>query len=130
VLRPRGAVGFAWHDREDLTDWSRELTGLLDPDARDQQGDAPESNRSVVEAFAAELDADVTAHETHWTHRVPPEAIVGRAASSSRVALLDEAARGEHLGRIRDLLATHPETRGRDVLDVTYRTSSWRLVPR
>ena len=63
-------------------------------------------------------------------HRVPPEAVVGRAASSSRVALLDEAGREEYLGRIRDLLATHPETRGRDVLDVTYLTSSWRLIPR
>jgi hypothetical protein len=44
------------------------------------------------------------------------------------VALLDEAAREEYLGRIRALLDTHPETRGRDVLDVAYRTSSWRLV--
>ena len=130
VLRPGGAVGFTWHTREDTSDWSVALAGLLAADARDQTGDRPESNRAVVDAFAAELRAEVTAHATRWVHRVAPEAVVGRAASSSRVALLDGTAREEHLGRIRELLATHPETRGRDVLDVTYRTSSWRLVPR
>ena len=129
VLRPGGAVGFTWHTREDTSDWSVALAGLLAADARDQAGDRPESNQAVVDAFAAELDAAVTAHTTTWVHRVPPEAVVGRAASSSRIALLDEAARDEYLGRIRDLLAMHPETRGRDELCVTYRTSSWRLGP-
>ena len=129
VLRPGGAVGFTWHTREDASDWSVALAGLLAADARDQTGERPESNQAVVDAFAAGLDASVTAHTTTWVHRVPPEAVVGRAASSSRVALLGAAARAEYLDRIRDLLATHPETRGRDVLDVTYRTSSWRLLP-
>ncbi len=130
VLRPGGAVGFTWHTRQDTADWSVALAGLLAAEARDQAGDRPESNQAVVDAFAVELRAEVTAHTTRWVHRVPPEAVVGRAASSSRVALLDEAGRADHLGRIRELLATHPDTRGRDRLDVTYLTSSWRLVPR
>ncbi len=130
VLRPGGTVGFAWHTREDTAAWSVALAGLLAADARDQQGDRPESNRAVVEAFAVELDAEVTAYTTRWVHRVPPEAVVGRAASSSRVALLDDAAREDYLGRIRELLDTHPDTRGRDEVDVTYLTSAWRLVPR
>ena len=130
VLRPGGAVGFAWHDREDTTDWSRALTGLLDRDARDQQGEAPESNRSVVQAFAAALGAEIAAHTSRWVHRVPPEAVLGRAASSSRIALLDDAAREQYLGRIRYLLDTHPETGGRAELDVHYVTSAWRLDPR
>jgi SAM-dependent methyltransferase len=130
VLRRGGAVGFTWHTRQDTTDWSVALAGLLAADARDQTGDRPEGNQAVVDAFATQLRAEVTAHTTRWVHRVPPEAVVGRAASSSRVALLDDAARAEYLGRIRELLATHPETRGRDELDVDYLTSSWRLVPR
>jgi SAM-dependent methyltransferase len=130
VLRPGGAVGFTWHDRLDTTDWLRALAGLQSADDRDQSGDRPESNPSVVRAFAAELRAEVTEHTVDWVHRVPPQAVVGRAASSSRVALLDDAGREEYLGRIRGLLATHPQTRGRDELDVPYRTSSWRLVPR
>jgi len=61
---------------------------------------------------------------------VPPEAVVGRAASSSRVGLMDDAARADYLGRIRHLLDTHPDTRGRDVLEVGYLTTAWRMVPR
>lgn len=130
VLRPGGAVGFTWHTREDTTAWSRALAELLAADARDQTGDRPESNAAVVEAFAAELGGEVVAYATRWTQRVPPEAVVGRAASSSRVALLDDDGREAYLGRIRELLATHPDTRGRDELEVTYLTSAWRLTAR
>jgi hypothetical protein len=107
-----------------------ELAGLLAEGTRDQTGDRPESNRSIVDAFAAELSADVQEHTSRWVHRVPPEAVVGRAASSSRVGLLDDAAREAYLGAIRRLLDTHPDTRGRDELATEYVTTAWRLVPR
>src|SRR5215207_4679429 len=67
VLRDDGgAVGFTWHTRQDTADWSVALAGLLAADARDQTGDRPESNQAVVDAFAAHLRADVTAHVVHW----------------------------------------------------------------
>ena len=97
---------------------------------RDQTGDRPEGNQAIVDAFAAQLGADVEAHHARWVHRVPPDAVVGRAASSSRVALLDDDARAAYLGRIRELLDTHPDTRGRNELGIDYVTQAWRLVPR
>jgi SAM-dependent methyltransferase len=130
VLRPGGAVGFVWNTREDSEPWARELAGLLAEGTRDQTGDRPEGNRAVVEAFTAHLSADVETHTSRWAHRVSPEAVVGRAASSSRVGLMDEATREAYLGRIRDLLATHPHTRGRDELDLPYVTTASRMVPR
>ena len=130
VLRPGGAVGFIWHMREDSAPWAAALDRLLAADARDQQGDLPEGNRAVVDAFAAELDAEVATRTARWVQRVPPEAVVGRVASSSRIALLDDAGREAYLGQVRDLLATHPDTRGSDALDVAYATSAYRLTPR
>ena len=130
VLRPGGAVGFVWHLREETAPWSVALNGLLAADARDQQGDRPEGNQAVVDAFAAELSAEVETRTTRWVQRVPPEAVVGRVASSSRIALLDEEGRDAYLGQVRDLLATHPGTRGRDEIDVAYVTSAYRLTPR
>ncbi len=130
VLRPAGAVGLVWNTREDRTPWAAELAALLAEGTRDQTGDRPEGNRAVVEAFAAELDADVTSMTTTWTHRVPPEAVVGRAASSSRVALLDQADRTAYLASVRRLLDTHPGTRGRAELELEHCTTAWRLVPR
>jgi SAM-dependent methyltransferase len=130
VLRPGGAVGLIWNTWEDRTPWAHELAALLAPDTRVQQGDTDEGNAAVVRAFAAAMDADVEAFTTRWVHRVPPAAVVGRTASSSRVALLDDEEREEYLGRVRDLLETHPDTRGRDVIDLDYVTSAWRLTPR
>ena len=39
------------------------------------------------------------------------------------------ATREACLGRVRDLLVTHPDTRGRAVLDLPYVTTAHRLVP-
>jgi SAM-dependent methyltransferase len=130
VLRPGGAVGFVWNTREDVEPWAVELAGLLAEGTRDQTGDLPEGNRAVVDAFAAQLPADVEAYASRWVERLPPEAVVGRAASSSRVGLMDDATRAAYLGRIRDLLETHPDTRGRAELELPYVTTAWRLVPR
>jgi SAM-dependent methyltransferase len=129
VLRPGGAVGFVWHIREDSAPWTAALNRLLAADARDQQGDRPEGNQAVVDAFAAELGAAVVTRSTRWVHRVPPEAVVGRVASSSRVAVLDDAGRDAYLGQVRALLSDHPDTRGRDELDVPYVTTAYRLTP-
>jgi SAM-dependent methyltransferase len=131
VLAPGGAVGFVWNTQQASTPWAVDLAALLaEGGTRDQTGDLPEGNQAIVDAFAAELDADVEFSRTRWVHRVPPEAVVGRAASSSRVGLLDDTAREAYLGRIRDLLDTHRDTRGRDELELQYVTTAWRMVLR
>ena len=43
---------------------------------------------------------------------------------------MDEAAREAYLDRIHDLLESHPDTRGRDELELDYVTTAWRMVPR
>jgi SAM-dependent methyltransferase len=130
VLAPGGAVGFVWNTQEATAPWAVELAGLLAEGTRDQTGDRPEGNQAIVDAFAARLHADVETRRTRWVHRVHPEAVVGRAASSSRVSLLDDAARAAYLGRVRQLLDTHPDTRGRERLEIGYLTTAWRMVPR
>jgi SAM-dependent methyltransferase len=130
LLAPGGAVGFVWSTQEATALWAVELAGLLAEGTRDQTGNRPEGNQAIVDAFADRLGADVDIRRTHWVHRVPPEAVVGRAASSSRVGLMDDAAREAYLGRIRRLLETHPGTRGRDKLEIGYLTTAWRMVPR
>jgi SAM-dependent methyltransferase len=129
VLAPGGAVGFVWNTQEATAPWAVELAGLLSEGTRDQTGDRPEGNQAIVDAFAAQLGAVAETQRTRWVHRVPPEAVVGRAASSSRVGLLDEATRAAYLGRVCDLLDTHPDTRGRAELELSYVTTAWRMVP-
>jgi SAM-dependent methyltransferase len=130
VLAPGGAVGFVWNVQQATAPWAVELAGLQSEGTRDQTGDRPEGNQAIVDAFAAQLGADVDVHRARWVHRVPPEAVVGRAASSSRIGLLDDPARRAYLNSVRDLLDTHPDTRGRDELEIDYVTQAWRMVPR
>jgi hypothetical protein len=130
VLRPGGGVGFVWHIREDDASWAAALSRLVAAEWRDQEGDHPAGDQAVVEAFARALGAEVSTRTTRWVHRVPPEAVVGRVASSSRIALLDAVGRDAYLGQVRELLATHPDTRGRDQLDVAYVANAYRLTPR
>jgi hypothetical protein len=43
---------------------------------------------------------------------------------------MDAAGREEFLGRVRDLLASHPDTRGHRHLELPHLTAAYRLTPR
>ena len=62
--------------------------------------------------------------------RLTPEEVVGGIATRSYVAVMDDGTRAEFLAGVRDLLADHPDTRGRDELELPYRTRAYRLTPR
>jgi hypothetical protein len=54
-------------------------------------------------------------------HRLTPDGVVARVASTSFVATLSQAEREGVLTEVRELLATDPVTRGRDVIELPYR---------
>jgi hypothetical protein len=76
------------------------------------------------------LDADLEVHESVAVQHQTPELVVAGLATRSYVATMEERRREEFLGSVRDLLATHPDTRGRDVIEVRLVSSAWRLHPR
>ncbi|WP_222262488.1 class I SAM-dependent methyltransferase [Modestobacter marinus] len=125
VLRPRGVVGFVWNTRDERVPWVAALGRLLAAEARDHAAD-----QGVVARFAAELPAEVTVLGSAVVQRVTSEQVVGGIGTRSYVATMDDARRADFLGRVRALLAEHPDTRGRDVLELPYRTRAYRLRPR
>ena len=52
---------------------------------------------------------------------------MGGIGTRSHVAVKDTAGRAEFLGRVRRLLDTHPDTRGRERLELPYTTRAYRL---
>ena len=125
VLRPGGAVTFVWNMRDDRVAWSAELDALL---AREQvERFTP---RGVTEAFVRELDADVQTYESGAVQRQTPDELVAAIATRSYVATMPDGRRADFLGAVRDLLATHPDTRGREVVEVRLVSSAWRMLPR
>jgi SAM-dependent methyltransferase len=125
VLRPGGAVTFVWNMRDDRVSWSAELDALLAAEQVERF-----SPRGVTEAFVRELDAELQTYESVAVQRQAPEDVVAGIATRSYVATMTEQRRGDFLGSIRELLATHPDTRGRDVVEVRLVSSAWRMIPR
>ena len=125
VLRPGGVVGLIWNARDERVPWVRALGELLAAEARDHEAD-----QGVVDRFAAELPATVEVLDSGTVQHVTPEQVVRGIGTRSYVATMDDAYRDRFLGAVRELLATHPDTRGADVLDLPHTTSAYRLTPR
>jgi SAM-dependent methyltransferase len=125
VLRPGGTVGFVWNMRDDRVAWLAALDALL---AREQVERF--SPRAVTEAYVHELDADLQTYESVAVQRQTPDEVVAGLATRSYVATMSEQRRADFLGAVRELLATHPDTRGRAVVEVRLVSSAWRMIPR
>ncbi|WP_448621350.1 class I SAM-dependent methyltransferase [Geodermatophilus sp. URMC 65] len=88
-----------------------------------------EADQAVVDAFARALGARVEHHRSGTVQRLSPEQVVAGIATRSYVATMDDARRAQFLGEVRAVLDTHPGTRGRDLVDLPYRTDAYRLTP-
>jgi SAM-dependent methyltransferase len=125
VLRPGGAVAFVWNMRDDRVPWSAALDALLAQERVERF-----SPRGVTEAFVRELDADLQTYEAVAVQRQTPDDVVAGLATRSYVATMSERRRADFLGAVRELLATHPDTRGRAVVEVRLVCTAWRMLPR
>jgi SAM-dependent methyltransferase len=125
VLRPGGAITFVWNMRDDRVAWSAALDALLAQEQVERF-----SPRAVTEAFVRELGADLETYESLSVQRQSPDDVVAGLATRSYVATMPESRRADFLGAVRELLATHPDTRGREVVEVRLVSSAWRMLPR
>ena len=123
VLRPAGRLGLLWNVRDESVRWVAELTAIMEP----YRGAAPGYRSGAwKEAFArTALFSRLRREEFRHLHRLEPEAVVARVASVSFVAALPEADRAAVLARVRALLARDASTRGREVVELPYRTDLW-----
>ena len=125
VLRAGGTLGLIWNTRDERVPWVRALGELLAAEARGHEAD-----QGVVAEFVRALPADVEIAESGIVQRVTAEDVVAGIATRSYVAVMDDARRDDFLGRLRALLAGHPDTRDRNVLELPYVTRAYRLTRR
>jgi len=120
VLRPDGRLGLVWNAREESVPWVAGLTEIMEP----FRGDTPAYRTGAWrEAFErSSLFTPLEHAAVRQVHLLDHEAVVDRVASVSFVAALPEEERAVVLARVRDLLASDPETRGRTELELPYRT--------
>lgn len=121
VLRPGGVLGLVWNVRDSGVDWVRELGSIM-------RGSAAERMIDTDSVVVAPPFGPLERRDLRWTRPMTADELVAMAASRSYVIALPEAERTDLLERIRTLLATHPDTAGRDRIELPYTTSAFRTL--
>ena len=119
VLRPGGVLGLVWNVRDTTVDWVERLGDVF-------RGSAAERMIDTDSVAVAPPFGPLERRDLRWSRPMTVDALVAMAASRSYVIALPPEERADVLGRVRTLLATHPDTAGHDVVDLPYVTSAFR----
>jgi SAM-dependent methyltransferase len=120
VLRPSKRLGLIWNVKDESVDWVRLLGEIIEP----YRGSAPKvASGAWKDAFErTELFTPLERARFSFVHDVDEQTVVARAASISFIAALDRRVRERVLAQVRELVAAHPETRGKRSFPLRYRT--------
>jgi SAM-dependent methyltransferase len=120
VLRPEKRLGLIWNVKDETVDWVRLLAEIIEP----YRGSAPRvASGAWKEAFErTELFTPIERARFAFVHETDMATVVARVTSISFIAALDSVVREQVVAQVRELVATHPETRGREVFPHRYRT--------
>jgi SAM-dependent methyltransferase len=121
ALRRGGRLALVWNHRDDAVDWVARLSAIVNR----HEGAAPRYRKGDWRAaFDGGRDLFRPLEEARFrhAHRLAPAGVVERVGSVSFIAALEPAAREAVLDEVRAVLASHPETAGRQELPLAYLT--------
>ncbi|MFN2521071.1 MAG: class I SAM-dependent methyltransferase [Candidatus Limnocylindria bacterium] len=120
VLRPGGGVGLIWNVRDTRVPWVarlEEIIASVEPDRPDHQ---TRKWRAAWDATA--LFTPLEQRTMPSAQQLSPEGLVDCVASVSWVAVLPDPLRESVFAHVRELISKHPDTRGREEIELPYRT--------
>ncbi|MGH8986441.1 MAG: methyltransferase domain-containing protein [Acidimicrobiia bacterium] len=124
VLRPGGRVVIIWNARDRSVDWVDQAWAIMDRVEKRAPWRDHENWRDS--ALGDRAGFGPVRGATFYHEQVfALEGVVERFRGVSHVAALPPAERAAVLDEVRELVATHPETRGRDELFVPYRVDAY-----
>jgi SAM-dependent methyltransferase len=120
VLVPGGRLGLVWNGREEPEPWQKQLGEIMET----RRGDAP---RYLADGWQAAFERALLFTPLEHArfgivHELEPDGVVDRVASVSFIAALPEEERERVADEVRSLLAADPATRGRERVELPYRT--------
>jgi MOSC domain-containing protein YiiM/SAM-dependent methyltransferase len=128
VLRPTGGLGLIWQSRDPSRPWIVRLNEIIDRLSVDNPRFRSGAWREAFDHVA--LFEPLQEASFEHVQRGSVETIVDRVASISYVAAAPQADRQSVLDAVRELLATDPDTAGRDSIELPYRTHAYWTRPR
>jgi ubiquinone/menaquinone biosynthesis C-methylase UbiE len=120
VLKPHGRLGLIWNNRNAESGWTREVWALIERETND----LPRYRKGNWRQAFAEYAGFRPTAERSFDHaqRGNFAMFSDRISSLSFVANMDEAERAKMIIEVRQLLERHPDTRGKEVIEIPYRT--------
>lgn len=127
VLAPGGRLALLWNARDESVDWVADIAALVSDAVTAASDDATihQARKLVGLDWRPTLDAtglfEQVAHESvAHVQETDIETQVARFCSISFVSAMPDEARAEFSKRLRELLHTHPATRGSDLVRFPY----------
>jgi SAM-dependent methyltransferase len=120
VLRPGGGLGLVWNQREHTTGWPREFDRIIGA----HRGPGNRGRGDWRPMFRRASSPFGFPRKRTFSHSqlAPVQSFPAWALSVSGIQVLPPAQRRMVAHEVRTLLRTHPETRGRSVVRLPYRT--------
>jgi SAM-dependent methyltransferase len=124
VLRPGGRFALLWNARDRSVEWVDQVWSIMDRvEKRAPWRDHEhwrDSARRAMPGFGPLQEAEFRHEQT-----LTPEDVVRRVASVSHVAVLPEVERAAVLDEVRTVVASHPQTAGREMVAIPYRVDCY-----
>jgi SAM-dependent methyltransferase len=119
VVRPGGVIGLLWNVRDDRVPWMGALSDLIDGE------DSMRASRADALTEIASVHPGVVRADFPHTVAMTPEEVVGLVSTFSYVRLREDS--DDVYAAVRNLLATHEDTAGLDVVEVPYLSAAYRI---
>lgn len=119
VVRPGGVIGLLWNVRDDRVPWMGAMSDIVDGE------DSMRADRTDALGDIREVHPEVEQRDFPHVVVMTPEDIVRLSSTFSYVRLRPDSA--AVYAELRELLATHPDTAGRELIDVPYVTATYRI---
>jgi SAM-dependent methyltransferase len=124
VLGIGGRVGIIWNARDRSVDWVDRLWSIMD---RVEKRAPWRDHEHWRDSALGDRPGFGPMHDVTFRHAqtLTPDLVVERFRGVSHVAVLPEDRRAAVLDEVRDVLATHPDTRGRREVAIPYRLDGY-----
>lgn len=111
VLVPGGGLGLVWNARDRSAAWVAEMSDIVDAYGDAIRRHETEEWRDAFDGSAGFSPLELTRFSN--AQDVNEDQVVDRVASTSFIAILPDDERARVLDRVRELVRSHPDTRGR-----------------
>jgi ubiquinone/menaquinone biosynthesis C-methylase UbiE len=124
VLRPGGRIALIWNARDRTVDWVDQLWSVMD---RVEKRAPWRRHDEWRESAFVDTPWFEPLHEATFRHEqmLTVDGVIDRFRSVSHVASMPPDAQDAVLGEVRAILASHPDTRGRDEVAIPYRVDCY-----